>query len=61
MVRSLRRSKAPNTAGRDFYGIAKTASGVQLFFRSEIKVAPEERIQLGADPERVLVYSEVAQ
>jgi putative spermidine/putrescine transport system ATP-binding protein len=46
--------------GRDFYGIAKTASGVQLFFRSEIRVAPDESIRLGADPERVLVYSEVA-
>ncbi len=44
--------------GRDFYGIAKTSGGLQLFFRSETKVDRGERIRLGADPERVLIYPE---
>ncbi|WP_341895091.1 ABC transporter ATP-binding protein [Ferrovibrio terrae] len=42
--------------GRDFYGIATTAQGLELFFRSEHKVSAGEQLTLGADPARVLVY-----
>ncbi|MCW0233024.1 MAG: ABC transporter ATP-binding protein [Ferrovibrio sp.] len=42
--------------GRDFYGIASTGSGQELFFRSEYRVAVGEVLDLGADPQRVLVY-----
>jgi putative spermidine/putrescine transport system ATP-binding protein len=45
--------------GRDFYGTARTSDGVELFFRSEIKVKPGESVRLGADPARVLVYARV--
>jgi putative spermidine/putrescine transport system ATP-binding protein len=43
--------------GRDFYGIAVTAAGTELFFRSESKVAPGEALRFGADPARVLIYA----
>ncbi|MFI4982345.1 MAG: TOBE domain-containing protein, partial [Nevskiales bacterium] len=42
--------------GRDFYGVAATADGIELFFRSELRVQPGEALRLGADPARVLVY-----
>jgi putative spermidine/putrescine transport system ATP-binding protein len=42
--------------GRDFYGIAATAGGQELFFRAERKVEAGEELMLGADPARVLVY-----
>jgi putative spermidine/putrescine transport system ATP-binding protein len=42
--------------GRDFYGIAATAGGQELFFRSESKVQTGEELTLGADPARVLIY-----
>lgn len=42
--------------GRDFYGIATTAGGQDLFFRAEHKVAAGEQLTLGADPARVLIY-----
>ena len=42
--------------GRDFYGVAATAEGLELFFRSEARVVAGERLLLGADPARVLVY-----
>ncbi|WP_341915049.1 ABC transporter ATP-binding protein [Ferrovibrio terrae] len=42
--------------GRDFYGIATTVQGLELFFRSEHKVSAGEQLTLGADPARVLVY-----
>jgi putative spermidine/putrescine transport system ATP-binding protein len=42
--------------GRDFYGLASTADGLELYFRSETRVANGETLRLGADPARVLVY-----
>ena len=46
--------------GRDFYGIAKMESGQELYFRSEDKVSQGEKLKLGADPRRVLIYAEGA-
>jgi putative spermidine/putrescine transport system ATP-binding protein len=43
--------------GRDFYGTARTADNIELFFRSEQKVAAGEALRLGADAGRVLVYA----
>jgi putative spermidine/putrescine transport system ATP-binding protein len=43
--------------GRDFYGTARTPENVELFFRSDRKVATGETVRLGADPARVLVYA----
>jgi putative spermidine/putrescine transport system ATP-binding protein len=43
--------------GRGFFGTAHTASGGELFFRSDAKVEPGEPLLLGADPERVLIYA----
>lgn len=43
--------------GRDFYGIARTQAGLDLYFRSEIAVHPGEALRLGAPAERVLVYA----
>jgi putative spermidine/putrescine transport system ATP-binding protein len=42
--------------GRDFYGIAATAGGQDLFFRSDRKVEAGEELMLGADQARVLIY-----
>jgi putative spermidine/putrescine transport system ATP-binding protein len=42
--------------GRDFYGMAATADGSELFFRSETRVQAGEMLKLGADPTRVLAY-----
>ena len=46
--------------GRDFYGTARTPDNVELFFRSERKVAAGETLRLGADPARVLAYAKGA-
>jgi putative spermidine/putrescine transport system ATP-binding protein len=43
--------------GRDFYGVAVTAEGTELYFRSEDRVVAGETLTLGADPARVLVYA----
>jgi putative spermidine/putrescine transport system ATP-binding protein len=43
--------------GRDFYGMATTPDGIELYFRSEARVLPGEALRLGADPARVLVYA----
>jgi putative spermidine/putrescine transport system ATP-binding protein len=43
--------------GRGFFGTAHTASGTELFFRSEAKVDPGKALRLGADPGRVLIYA----
>jgi putative spermidine/putrescine transport system ATP-binding protein len=42
--------------GRSFFGTARTAEGIELFFRSELRVSPGESVRLGADPTQVLVY-----
>ena len=44
--------------GRDFYGLARSAGGRDLYFRSETRVAPGEALRLGAPADRVLVYAE---
>jgi putative spermidine/putrescine transport system ATP-binding protein len=46
--------------GRGFFGTAHTASGTELFFRSDAKVEPGEALRLGADPGRVLIYAGAA-
>jgi putative spermidine/putrescine transport system ATP-binding protein len=46
--------------GRDFYGTARTSDNLELFFRSDRKVASGETVRLGADPARVLVYARSA-
>ena len=46
--------------GRDFYGTARTSDNVELFFRSDRKIASGETVRLGADPARVLVYARPA-
>jgi putative spermidine/putrescine transport system ATP-binding protein len=43
--------------GRDFYGVATTEEGTELYFRSEDRVIAGETLSLGADPNRVLVYA----
>jgi putative spermidine/putrescine transport system ATP-binding protein len=43
--------------GRGFFGTAHTATGTELFFRSDAKVEPGEALRLGADPARVLIYA----
>jgi putative spermidine/putrescine transport system ATP-binding protein len=47
--------------GRDFYGLARTLDGAELFFRSEARVSPGEAIRLGAPADRVLVYANGAE
>lgn len=42
--------------GRDFYGLARTEDGMELWFRSEVAVRPGEDLRLGAPADRVLVY-----
>jgi putative spermidine/putrescine transport system ATP-binding protein len=44
--------------GREFYCSGRTADGDELFFCSERRVARGDRVQLAADPGRVLVYAE---
>ncbi|WP_297443119.1 ABC transporter ATP-binding protein [Acidocella sp.] len=46
--------------GRDFYGLARTQEGLDLWFRSELSVQPGEQLRLGAPAERVLVYAGAA-
>jgi putative spermidine/putrescine transport system ATP-binding protein len=46
--------------GRDFYGTARTPDNLELFFRSDRKVATGEAVRLGADPARVLIYAKDA-
>ena len=42
--------------GRDFYAVARSADGTDLYFRSDRRVAGGEEVRLGAVPARVLVY-----
>jgi len=46
--------------GRDFYGLATTPEGIDLYFRSDDRVQAGEALRLGADPASVLVYAEAA-
>jgi putative spermidine/putrescine transport system ATP-binding protein len=43
--------------GRDFFGIARTGEGLDLFFRSDIPVHQGEVLHLAAPADRVLVYA----
>jgi len=42
--------------GRDFYAVARSADGTDLYFRSDQRVAAGDVVRLGAKPSRVLVY-----
>jgi len=42
--------------GRDFYAVARSADGTDLYFRSDRRVKAGEVVRLGAAPARVLVY-----
>lgn len=43
--------------GDDFYGVARTRDGVQLFFRSKLHVSLGEALTLSAPADRVLIYA----
>jgi putative spermidine/putrescine transport system ATP-binding protein len=43
--------------GRDFYALARSADGRELYFRSSMRVNPGEPVRLAAPRERVLVYA----
>jgi putative spermidine/putrescine transport system ATP-binding protein len=42
--------------GRDFYAVARSADGTDLYFRSDRRVVAGEAVRLDAAPSRVLVY-----
>ncbi len=42
--------------GRDFYGVATMADGVELFFRADTRPTAGETIRLGPEPGRALLY-----
>jgi putative spermidine/putrescine transport system ATP-binding protein len=44
--------------GREYHGLARTAGGKELIFRSSTPVARGAEVRLGADQDRVLVYPE---
>ncbi len=44
--------------GREFYCSGRTGDGGELYFCSERRVARGDRVQLAADPSRILVYGE---
>ncbi len=46
--------------GRAFHGIARTASGAELHFASSDPIDTGAMVQLGANPERVLIYPSVS-
>jgi putative spermidine/putrescine transport system ATP-binding protein len=43
--------------GRDFYAVARGADGIELYFRSPMRVNPGEPVRLAAPRDRVLVYA----
>ena len=43
--------------GRDFYALARGSDGMELYFRSPMRVNPGEPVRLAAPRERVLVYA----
>jgi putative spermidine/putrescine transport system ATP-binding protein len=43
--------------GRDFYAVARSEDGTDLYFRSEQRVSAGEVVRLTASPSRVLVYA----
>ena len=46
--------------GREFHGIARTANGHALHFRSDTRLALGAAVRLGAPPQRVLVFPDGA-
>jgi putative spermidine/putrescine transport system ATP-binding protein len=44
--------------GREFYCFGRTADDIEFYFCSERRVAKGDRVQLAADPARVLLYAE---
>jgi len=47
--------------GRSFFGTARTADGLELFFRSERPVTIGESVRLDADAGQVLLYPGMAE
>jgi putative spermidine/putrescine transport system ATP-binding protein len=45
--------------GHAFFGAAKGPGGSEVFFRSDTRMNPGEKVRLAADPARVLVFNEV--
>jgi putative spermidine/putrescine transport system ATP-binding protein len=43
--------------GRDFYAVARSADGTELFFRSDARLSAGEQVRLDASPDHVLVYA----
>ena len=43
--------------GRDFYALARSSDGRELYFRSSMRINPGEPVRLAAPRERVLVYA----
>jgi putative spermidine/putrescine transport system ATP-binding protein len=43
--------------GRDFYALARSPDGMELYFRSPLRVSRGESVRLHAPRERVLVYA----
>ncbi len=43
--------------GREFVGFGRTQDGIDLSFRADGRLTPGEAVHLGADPDRVLVFS----
>ena len=42
--------------GRDFFGSARSSSGTELFFRSELSLERGASVRLNADPAKILLY-----
>jgi putative spermidine/putrescine transport system ATP-binding protein len=43
--------------GRDYFGQARGPGGAELFFRSTVRLDPGAPVQLGAAPEKVLIFA----
>jgi len=43
--------------GHDYFGVARTSDGTELFFRSNAAIAPGASIALWAEPSKILVYA----
>jgi putative spermidine/putrescine transport system ATP-binding protein len=43
--------------GRDFYAVARTADGTELYFRADTRIATGEQVRLDASPNHVQVYA----
>jgi len=48
--------EAAEYRGRDFYGLARTADGVGLYFHADSRVSAGQDIRLAAPADRILVY-----